>query len=261
MPIITTNELQIVLDKVSRYVSEAVGDQAFNNAFTAGLETAAQNTLSGSNGLSTYLLTISDIDVLADFMPAARNLDEIHPTPPDAFLLKIPEVAALITGMNNHFKLFGYKGVDDYLTQLNVVTPTLRAHGHFKKYLGTITAGNSFIPADVDLATFDITGAAAGTYTHLTKIDKVKYAGAKLVVVNVGALNSAPVVSVTGVKLDGTTATLTATLSTATDAHETNLSDTTKKFIDVTAISVTSLGTSGDKIKIRAKTDRDISAA
>jgi hypothetical protein len=261
MSIITTGELTVVLDKMARYVSEAVGDQAFDDAFTAGLETAAQNVLSGSNGLATYLLTISDVDVLADFMPAARDLDENHPTPPDGFLLKIAEVTALVTGMNNHFKLFGYKGVDDYLTQLNAVTPTLRAHGHFKKYLSTITAGNSFIPADVDLATLDITGAAAGTFTHLTKIDKTKYAGAKLVVVNVGALASAPVISVTGVKLDGTTATLTATLATNTDAHETNLSDTTKKFIDVTAISVSSLGTGGDKIKIRAKTDRDISAA
>ncbi len=261
MPLITNSALQTVLDKTARYVTEAVGDKEFNDEFTAGMETAALNVWSGSNGLSTYLLTIDDIDVLADLMPAARDLDENHPIPPDGFLLKIKEISALITGMNNHFKLFGYKGLDDYLTQLNGVTPTLRAHGHFKKYLGTITAANSFVPNDVDIATLDITGAAAGTYTHLTKIDKTKYAGAKLVVKNVGALNSAPVISVTGVKLDGTTATLTATLSTATDAFETNLSDTTKKFIDVTAISVTSLGTSGDKIKIVAKSDRDISAA
>jgi len=96
------------------------------------------------------------------------------------------------------------------------MTPTLRVHGHFKKYLKTVSKQNAFIPSDLILATFAETGAAAGTYAHVAAIDKTVYAGAKLVIKNVTALTSSPVVSVNVKKFDGTTATLTATLSTHT---------------------------------------------
>ncbi len=84
--------------------------------------------------------------------------------------------------------------------------------------------------------------------------------GAKLVVHNVTALTSAAMVSVTAKKLDGTTAILTATLSTHTINAATNLSDTTQLCTDVTVFSITA-GTSGDQFKIVAKTDRSIASA
>jgi hypothetical protein len=260
MGILNNTQLQTILDKLARYATEGVGDPEFNAGFSAGLAKAAADVLSGTNSIATYVLGLNDEDIEADLLPAARDLDENNPTLGDGYLLTLTGINALITALNTHYKRNGYKGVDDYLTAQNAATPTLRAHGHFKKYLKTISAKNSFIPNDLDIATFTETGATTGTFGHLASIDTTQYAGAKLVVKNVTALTSSAVVSVTAKKLDGTTAVLTATLSTHTINNETNLSDTSKLYVDVTAISITT-GTSGDQFKIVAKTDRDISAA
>jgi hypothetical protein len=257
---LTNNQLQTILDKLARFATESVGDPEFDASFTAGMETAANNVLSGSGGIATYLLTLNNEDIEADLLPAARDLDETHPSLADGALLTITGVNAIITALNTHYKRNSYKGLDDYLSTINLATPTLRAHGHFKKYLKTLSAKNSFIPNDLDIAQLAMTGAAAGTYGHLASIDTTKYAGAKLVVYNVTALTTSAVVTVTAKKLDGTSVTLTATLSTHTIDHETNLSDTTQLYTDVSAIAITG-GTAGDQIKIVAKTDRDISAA
>lgn len=257
---LNNTQLQAILDKCARWASESVGDPDFNNAFNAGMTIANAHVMSGSGSLATYLLGLSDEDIEADLLPAARDLDENNPTPADGFLLTITGISAFITALNNHFKAHGYKGVDDYLTQQNAAAPTLRAHAFFKEYLKTISAKNSFIPADQDIATFAETGATAGTFGHLGGIDTTTAAGAKLVVHNVTALTSSAVVSVTAKKLDGTTAILTATLSTHTINAETNLSDQTQLYTDVTAIAITT-GTSGDQFKIVAKTDRSITSA
>lgn len=261
MPLMTTTMLSNIADKLARFATVAVGDPEFDDAFSAGMETASAAVLSGGNSIATYLLGLLDEDVEADLLPAARDLDQTHPTPPDGFLLQIKEITAILTALDTHYKRFGYKGLDDYLTVLNAASPTLRLHGHFRRYLKKISAGNAFIPNDLDLGTMAITGAAAGTFTDGVVVDKTQYGGAKLVAKNVGALNSAPVISVVAKRRDGTSATLTATLSTATDAHETNLSDTAKLYVDVTNVTITSLGTNADSFKIMAKTDRDISAA
>lgn len=257
---INNTQLTVILDKLARFATESVGDAEFNSGFNAGMSLASTHVLSGAGALDAYILATADVDIVADLLPPARTLDENHPTPPDAYLLNVPGIAAMISALNTHFKNFGFKGLDDYLTQQNLTTPTLRAHGHFRRYLRTIAAKNSFIPNDLILATFAITGAATGTYTHVAAIDTTKYAGAKLVVKNNGAINSNAVISVTGVKLDGTTQTLTATLTSHADGTETNLSSVLQLFVDVTAISVTS-GTNGDAIKIVAKTDRSIATA
>ncbi len=260
MPIMTNTNLQNILDKTARFATESVGDPEFSAGFNAGMETASNDVLSGSNSIAQYVMTTADEDVMADLLPAARDLDETHPVPPDSFLINIKGVNALLTALDTHFKRYGFKGVDDYLTSINASATTLRAHGHFKKYLGKLSAKNSFIPTDLDIASFAVTGATAGTYAHANTIDTSKYGGAKLVVRNVGALNSTTTVTITAKKLNGTSVTLTATVNTLTDTHETNLSDTAKDYIDVTAISISG-GTSGDHFKIVAKTDRDISAA
>jgi hypothetical protein len=262
MALITNNELQAILDKLARYGSEAVGDPEFSNAFNAGMAKAAADTLVGGGGLATYILAINDVDVEADLLPAARNLAENVPVPPDGFLLGIPEITAMITALSTHIKRYagGPTTLDLYLTSLNVPTPTLRAHGHFAKYLKALTARNVFIPADLDIASFAVTAATTGTFTHDAAISITQYGGAKLVAHNVGALNSTTGISVTAKKFDGTTQVLTASIATLTDTHETDLSVTSQLFYDVTAIAVTG-ATNGDHIKIVAKTDRSIVAA
>jgi len=264
MPQITTGNLTTILDKLARFASESVGDPEFSGAFNAGMTTASGHVLSGAGGIATFLLTLNEEDVEADLLPAARDLDEQHPVPPDGFLIAVPGIAAMLKALDTHFKRYGFKGLDDYLTSLNGatgMTPTLRAHGHFKKYLKTLKAVNAFIPTDIVLATFSETGAAAGTYAHLAAIDKTVYAGAKLVLKNVTALTSSPVVTVTGKKIDGTTSSLTATISTHTINAETDLSDTTKVFVDVTNISIASGGTNAEEFEVVAKADRSVTSA
>jgi len=257
---LNNTQLQNIIDKMARWATESVGDPEFNAGFNAGMTAANSHVLSGTNSIATYVLGLNDEDIEADLLPAARDLDENPPSPADGFLLTIPEMSAMIKALDTHFKSHGFKGLDDYLTQQNAATPTLRAHGHFKKYLKTLSAKNSFIPNDLDIATFTETGATTGTYQHLASISTASYAGAKLVVKNVTALTSSAVVSVTAKKLDGTTAVLTATLSTHTINTETNLSDTTPLYVDVTGITITT-GTNGDQFKIVAKTDRSIASA
>jgi len=264
MPQISQGNLTTILDKLARFASESVGDPEFSAGFNAGMEKAANDVLTGAGGIATFLLTLNDEDVEADLLPPARVLDETHPTPPDGFLLAIPSISNMVKAIDTHLKGYGFAGLDAYLTSLNGsngMTPTLRAHGHFKKYLKTLSKQNAFIPADLTLATFAETGAATGTYAHVAAIDKTVYAGAKLVIHNVTALTSSPVVSVNVKKFDGTTATVTATLSTHTIDHETDLSDTTKVFVDVTGISIASGGTNAESFKVVAKADRDVSAA
>jgi hypothetical protein len=261
---ISQGNLQTILDKLARFASESVGDPEFNSSFNAGMALAASNVLSGAGGIATFLLSLNDEDVEADLLPAARILDEQHPTPPDGFLLTVPSIKAQLTAIDTHLKGYGFAGLDAYLTSLNGatgMTPTLRAHGHFKKYLKTLSARNAFVPVDTDLATFAETGAATGTYAHVAAIDKTVYAGAKLVIKNVTALTSSPVVTVAVKKFDGTTASLTATLSTHTINAETDLSDTTKVFVDVTNITIASGGTNAESFKVVAKSDRSVASA
>jgi len=262
MPLISNSDLQAIGDKLARFAATSVGDPNFDDAFTAGLDAASNAVLSGAGSIAQYLLDTDDEAVTADLLPAARDLDESHPVMPTGFLLGIPGISAMIKALDTHVKRYaGAVNLDAYLSTLNASGPTLRFHSAFTDHLKTLSAKNVFIGADLDIARVNVTGATTGTYTHLAAIDKTKYSGAKLVAKNVGALTATTALSITGKKFDGTTATLTVSISTLTDEHETNLSDTTKVFVDVTGITVTSGGTSGNVIKIVAKTDRDISAA
>jgi len=257
MALLSNANLTIIMDKLARWCSESAGDTEFNNAFNAGMQLANTDVWSS---MSTLILGLDDLDQEADLLPAARVLTEVPPVPPTGFLISVASVSAFLNGLDKHYKAFGYASLDAYLSAINGATPTLRAHGFFRRYLGKISAKNSFIPNDLTLGTFTASGATAGTFAHATKIDKTQYAGAKLVTKNNGVLTGTTGVSVTVTKLDGTTVVLTNSIATLTDGHETNLSDTTLSFIDATAVAVTG-ATSGDKIDIVAKTDRSIASA
>ncbi len=262
MPLITNTDLQAIVDKMARWAGMSIGDEAFDNAFNAGMQVANAAVMSGTGSLFTYLVgTVTDGDVMADLLPAARDLDETNPVPPQRFMIGISSVAAMFTAINNHLRRYASTTptLDSYLNSLNASAPTLRVHQALHDHLKAFSRKNVFIGTDQVIATFAATGAATGTYTHVAAIDS-QYAGAKLVVKNQGAVTTGATVSVTGKKLDGTTAVITATIGTGTDNHETDLSVTTKLFYDVTAISITS-GTNANVYEIVAKTDRDISAA
>jgi hypothetical protein len=260
MALISNTNLQAVGDKLARFASEAIGDPDFVAGFNAGFEVASNNVLSGTNSIAALIMTLADENQIADLLPAARDLDETHPSPPTGFLINVKEISAILTALDTHCKRYGFKGLDDRLSALNASVPTLRFHGFFRRYLGKVTAGNSFIPVDTALAQIVTSGAATGAFAHLSAIDKTAYAGAQLVVKNVGVIGSTTSVTVTGKKIDGTSTTLTASVSVLSDGHETVLSDTAKLYTDVTAISVTG-ATTGNHFNIVAKSDRDISNA
>jgi hypothetical protein len=252
-----------ILDKLARYAGEAIGSTVLSGGFNAGFELAATDVLSGAGAIDTLIGTFADLQQEADLLPAALALDEKHPAIGSTVLISIPEIAALFTALDKHYKRFGYTTVDAYLTTLNGalgMTAGLRAHGFLKDFFGKYSAHNVFIPEDQVVATFNMTGATTGALVAGTPISKTHYAGAKLVAKNNGAINSSAVLTVTGKKVDGTSGTLIATLTTHTDNFETDFDVTTQNFIDVTAVTVAT-GTNLDSVQIVAKTDRDVSAA
>ena len=201
------------------------------------------------------------MDVAADMLNAARNLDESNPVPPARFMIAISGVAAFFSAINAHITCYNpaTTTLDAYLSSLNASTPTLRVHQSLHDHLKAFSRKNVFIGADTVLATFACTGATTGTFTSVATIGS-SYAGAKIMVKNQGAVTTGATLSVTGKKLDNTTQVLTATIGTGTDNTETALSSVLKLFTEVTAISITS-GTNANVYEIVAKTDRDISAA
>lgn len=260
MAVISNSDLQTICDKLARWSAMSVGDASFNPAFTAGMEAANAAIMSGAGSLFTFIHAITDGDVAADMLNAARNLDESNPVPPTRFLLGIAGVSAFLTSMDIHFRRYtAYATLDAYLTSLNASTPTLRVHQSLFDHAKALSRKNVFIGQDMVLATFSATGATTGTFASVATIG-TSYAGAKLVVKNQGAVTTGATLTVTGKKIDGTTAALTATIGTGTDNTETDLSVTTKLFVQVTNITITS-ATNANVYEIVAKTDRDISAA
>jgi hypothetical protein len=247
--LLADEDLTTILDKLAWYA--LLVRDAYDNAAS---DVLTDEVL----GLAGFILILGDIAEVADLLPPARKLLETPPALEDRALM--PLFAAMFAGLNEHYRLFGLTSLDAYLTSINTPTPTLRAHGAIRQYMGVLAAANSFIPADLTLATLTATGATTGTFTAGATIDTTKYAGAKLVVKNVTALNSDMGVTVTGKKRDGTSASLTATLTTHTQDQETDLDNTDMVFTQVTAIAITN-GTSDDVISILAKTDRDVTGA
>jgi hypothetical protein len=262
MAIISNSDLQAICDKLARWAAMSVGDDAFDDSFNAGMAAANAAVMTGSGSLQTYLFeTVTDADVAADLLGAARDLEESQPVPPTRFMIGIAGISAFFAALNRHIARYSvYSTLDAYLTSLNASSPTLRVHQALHDHLKAFSRKNVFIANDTVLATISITGAAAGTFASVATIGSA-YAGAKLVAKNQGATDSDAVLSITGKKVDGTTQVLTVTCSTNTDDAEHDLSSTAKLFTEVTAISVTSDGTNGNVIEIVAKTDRDISAA
>src|SRR6266566_10049116 len=120
MSLITNQELQDILDKLARWATESIGDTEFNDAFSAGMQLANSDIMSGGNSIAAYVLATGDEDVIADILPPARDLDEANPVPPDGFLLAIPGINKLITALNTHIHRYqGAVSLNAYLTLLN----------------------------------------------------------------------------------------------------------------------------------------------
>jgi hypothetical protein len=261
MAVISNSDLQTICDKLARWAAMSVGDANFDDAFNAGMQAANAAVMSGSGSLFTFLFeTVTDGDVAADMLGAARDLDETNPTPPSRFMIGIAGISAFLTAINTHIRRYtAYSTLDAYLTYLNTSSPTLRVHQSLHDHLKAFARKNVFIGQDQVLATLTCTGAATGTFASVSTIS-TSYAGAQLKVKNQGAVTTGATLTITGKKIDGTTQTMTSTIATGTDNTETVTSVTTKLFVEVTAISITS-GTNGNIYEIVAKTDRDISAA
>jgi hypothetical protein len=262
MAIISNTDLQAICDKLARWAAMSVGDDNFDDSFNAGMAAANAAVMSGSGSLFTYLFeTVTDGDVAADMLSAARDLDESNPVPPTRFMIGIAGVSAFLASINTHLRRYAPSTptLDAYLTSLNASTPTLRVHQALHDHLKSFSRKNVFIANDTVLATFSCTGAATGTFASVATIG-TDYAGAKLVVKNQGAVTTGATLTVTGKKIDGSTQALTATIATGTDNTETDLSSVLRLFVEVTNVTISG-GTNANVYEIVAKTDRDISAA
>jgi hypothetical protein len=260
MPIMSNAALQAIGDKLALFAAMSVGDTEFDDAFTAGMAAANAAVMTGPNSIAEYIMDTDDMDLTADLLPAARDLDEAPPTPPERFIIGIAGVSAFLTALNRHIARYSsVSTLDAYLTLLNTTTPTLRFHQAFHDHLRALNRKNVFIAHDMVLAQFTASGAAAGTFINIAQIPSA-YAGAQLVVKNQGAVTTGATLSVTGKKVDGTTQVITATIATGADNTETPLSVVTQLFVEVTAITISG-ATASNVYEIVAKTDRDITNA
>src|ERR1700758_5429011 len=103
MGILNNSQLQAIGDKLARWATESVGDPEFNAGFNAGMAKANADVISGTGSIAAYVLAIDDEDIVADLLPAARDLDENNPTPSDGFLLTIQGMNNMIKALDTHF--------------------------------------------------------------------------------------------------------------------------------------------------------------
>lgn len=271
MAIITNANLQSILDKVARHCWFVKGDANLNSAPNAlgaapnvGLD-VANSAVIGS--LLTLIETTINDPFLDQYDAAAINILNAGNPVSAGFLAGI--WGSFLKGLDDYCRSQGFKGLDDRLTALNGangMTPTLRAHQAFALAFG-LSRQNLFVGQNTDLATFAETGATTGTLTLLTPTGSgvagqlpLFLAGAQLVEINTTALTAAPTITITAVKIDGTTVTLTVTPGALGNGAQNNLSDVSQLYIAVTAITITG-GTSGNSFKITALADRRIDNA
>lgn len=277
---ITNANLQTWLDKLATIAGLYIGDPNLNlspNAYGAapgaGLGQVGGNAKIA--GFNTFIDGLADADQLSDLAPAARDLNTFNPSIASALASIFGRELAAIDA---HLARFVQPTasmlnlLDAYLTSINGAqgqTPTLRAHQYFSVFLKALSAQNVFIASSPDLATFAITGAAAGTQSLLTSgagtilpitagaLPK-SVAGHQFLIINTTALTSGPTIQVTATTVQGTSVVLSVTVTNLANGAATNLSDTSRLYIAVTAVSISAGGTSGNSFKVTAVSDRRI---
>ena len=152
-------------------------------------------------------------------------------------------------------------GIDTFLTgEGERVCPQFKEV--YEGALGVVlSARNTFTPEVDPMATFDVTGSGAGTFTDGSAIINTSYADAHLTLYTSTAIGGAQIVATVFVtEWDGTATSKDVTIPASTGSDvEFDVGIAADKYIDVTNITITG-GTNGEQFKIKAKVERTIAA-
>jgi hypothetical protein len=255
MSIISSSDLQTILDKAARHAAEVLGDPNVVTTPNAGLLVANTDVLAA---LQTAVAGFTDDGQVADLLPAVYGLAQAPPG-----LSFGPIWAGVLDALDRHCRRFGYDTLDKYLDYLNVTTPTLRAHGDFAAYIRGLSPGNVFTPANWVVMHVTVTGAGTATFTHIAALDTTKYGKAQIKVLNTKTEGlTSTVLTFPKAQKNGADHSVVATITDTTDGHLTVFDDTDLAFTDVLVTSATiSGGNSTDTFDIVIVPDRDIAAA
>ena len=123
-----------------------------------------------------------------------------------------PAQAALsrVAGANSLRRLLPelLRALDNHVGGINEwgETNDVRVHYLLGEVVSWLNPARLFPPVVDPIATFEVTGAGAGTYTHVEDIDTTKYGKANLVLETTASIGAGSLVAtITCVKLDGTT--------------------------------------------------------
>ncbi len=243
MGVIPTNTLVTVLDSI------ASGKLIFDNAVGV-LGTEANTTSKAAANDTTTLAAVADPQVQADLMPSFKLRDDV---------LAAASLYAALGGFNIWWALDKHTGgLDAYMN-----TNNLRASIHVVQ-IGFPLSAAQVMPPQVDpMATFAVTGAGAGTYTHVADIDTTQYGRAWLEVVVTSTIGgSAITATVNGLQIDAVTpttktVTIAANSSVGTTVAIGTMGTVPDSYDSVTGISITG-GTAGDAFKVRSRVERVI---
>jgi hypothetical protein len=161
----------------------------------------------------------------------------------------------LIAGLTNHL---GATSLAAWMVEEGI-----RVHPNIKNAYSGLTPNATFCPDVVVLASFELTGAGAGTLTDGSDIDRTLYASAQLELYTESAIGDDGVhVTVTGKNDAGATISLPETEITASASEHTAFAIGTiaNRLCQVTDIDVTG-GHDNDLFTVRSKVERAIALA
>jgi hypothetical protein len=268
---ISVSNLQHIVDKMARHAAESNGDQLASAiatgatytwaSFTGGLAVADYDVLSL---LQTLVTGFTDADQQSDFVPPVDALNTFSPLL-NAFLYSF--WSGVRKGLDSHMSRYAGNAMvvgdltplDAALRVLNATTLTLRLHGAFGQYFGGISPNNLFTPKPFVLATLTLTGATAGTFTHVSSISG-QYGPGQIALMNVKANTTAATIAFTGTQ-GGVGIPISITAGATTNYYITPATDISQTFTDAPALTSISGGTSGDLYDIIILPDRCINAA
>jgi len=234
-----------------KLVTDSIGWQ--RDAAHVGLGDGSGSS-SASYGALTNLNRIRDLGDVEQEKALLAYADTVYGQAQTATRLTIWE--RLVRALGVHVS-----GINAFLTaQGERVCPQFKEV--FEAVIGAaLSPRNTFTPLVDPMATFDVTGSGAGTFTDGSAIDKTKYADAHLKLKTTTAIGAAQIVAKVFMTLwDGSSGTKDVTIPASTGSDvEFDVGGPGDKYVDVTNITITG-GTSGEQFKILAPLERTIAA-
>lgn len=230
-------------------VTDSIGKQ--RDAADTGLGDGSGST-SGSKGASTNLVRIRDLGDVQQEIALVAPANTVYGELLTASRLTMWD--RLVRALESHVG-----GIDAFLSAaVERVCPQFKEV--YEAVVGVpLSARNTFTPEVDPMATFDVTGAGAGTFTDGSAIDNSLYADAHLTLYTSSVIGGTQITATVFVtEWDGSATSKDVVIPNGTGSGvEFDVGAGGDKYIDVTNITIVG-GTASDQFKIKAEVERAI---